>query len=108
MSVIAQVVDIGQRRGKSSGARPYAVATVYRPGGFAIYRFPQVAGSFPEGLSSAGRAPALQAGSQGFESPRLHPTSKATSRYQDGVLSIVYSSEIQQPLSRRSASIVIM
>ena len=26
----------------------------------------------PRGRSSAGRAPALQAGSQGFESPRLH------------------------------------
>src|SRR5690606_29742676 len=45
----AQVAGIGRRRGKSSGARPYAVATVYRPDGFAIYRFPRVAGIVPEG-----------------------------------------------------------
>ena len=37
----------------------------------------QAAAAFLRGRSSDGRAPALQAGGQGFESPRLHTSAKA-------------------------------
>ena len=39
----------------------------------------QVGARIPWGCSSVGRAPALQAGGQGFESPHLHENSKESS-----------------------------
>ena len=44
----------------------------------------QVAARFPWGYSSVGRAPALQAGGQGFESLYLHSTSFSRQQQKSG------------------------
>jgi GIY-YIG catalytic domain len=89
------------RRVARDARLPFAIAN----------RKPTFASSFVRGHSSVGRAPALQAGSQGFESPCLQSTLAAAAESvdcRDGALAKADSFNLATPTQRASTRQAIM